>query len=82
MRAVRWLLVVMLCALATSSSSEAQSSPGWLSPYRDDAMRLIRAAIANDFAWRRLAEMTDTHGARLSGSDNLARAMRIGHDEG
>ena len=75
MRAARWLLVVMVCALAVSSPSEAQSGPGWLNAYRDDVVRLIRAATANDFAWRRLAEMTDLHGARLSGSDNLARAI-------
>src|SRR5215216_3106787 len=75
MRALRWLLVVMLSALAVSSPSEAQSGPGWLNAYRDDVMRLIRAATTNDFAWRRLAEMTDLHGARLSGSDNLARAI-------
>ena len=75
MRAARWLLVVMLCAFAVSNPSEAQSGPGWLNAYRDDVARLIRAATANDSAWRRLAEMTDLHGARLSGSDNLSRAI-------
>ena len=75
MRVVRSLLVVLLCAFVASRPSEAQSGPGWLTAYRDDAVRLIRAATTSDFAWRRLAEMTDTHGARLSGSDNLARAI-------
>jgi carboxypeptidase Q len=37
---------------------------------------LIKAATADDFAWRRLAELTDTFGARLSGSPNLARAIQ------
>lgn len=75
MRAARWLLVVMLLALAVSSPSAAQSGPAWLNAYRDDVTRLIRAATINDAAWRRLAEMTDLHGSRLSGSDNLARAI-------
>jgi carboxypeptidase Q len=34
----------------------------------------MKAATGDDFAWQRLAELTDTHGARLSGSDNLRRA--------
>jgi carboxypeptidase Q len=37
---------------------------------------LIKAATADDFAWRRLAELTDAFGARLSGSTNLARAIQ------
>ena len=35
----------------------------------------MKAATADDFAWRRLAELTDTFGNRLSGSDNLTRAI-------
>jgi carboxypeptidase Q len=59
-----------------SGGGQAQTSQShaWLNPYRRDAGRLIRAATADDFAWRRLAELTDTYGARLSGSDNLTRA--------
>jgi carboxypeptidase Q len=49
--------------------------PGWLTPYRDNAARLIGAATADQFAWDRLAELTDTYGARLAGSDNLTRAI-------
>jgi carboxypeptidase Q len=36
---------------------------------------LIKEASADQFAWHRLAELTDTYGNRLSGSDNLARAI-------
>jgi carboxypeptidase Q len=50
--------------------------PGWLAPYRDDATRLVAAATADQFAWDRLAELTDTYGARLTGSENLTRAIR------
>lgn len=54
----------------------AQAPPApWLDPYRADASRLIAEAASNAFAWDRLAELTDTYGNRLSGSDNLARAI-------
>lgn len=75
MRAPRWLLVAAVVVLAPTVRSQAQSSPGWLSVYREDVARLMHAATSSDFAWRRLAEFTDLHGARLSGSDNLARAI-------
>ena len=35
----------------------------------------MKAATADEFAWNRLAELTDTFGQRLSGSDNLKRAI-------
>jgi carboxypeptidase Q len=38
-------------------------------------MRLIKAAQEDDFAWQRLADLTDTYGSRLSGSENLQRAI-------
>ncbi len=47
----------------------------WLEPHRANADRLIKEAQADQFAWRRLAELTDTYGNRLSGSDNLNRAI-------
>ncbi len=49
--------------------------PAWLTPYRADAQRLIQSATADTFAWDRLAELTDTYGARLTGSANLTRAI-------
>ena len=36
---------------------------------------MIAAAGADQFAWDRLAELTDTYGQRLSGSENLNRAI-------
>lgn len=73
--------IVVLVAVATfwvalaSTGSQAQTTLAWLDPYRRDASRLIMVATADDFAWRRLAELTDTYGARLSGSENLSRAI-------
>ena len=65
--------VAGLMALACAHA-EAQSTSGWINIYRDTATRLIKAATGDDFAWQRLAELTDTYGNRLSGSENLARA--------
>ena len=68
--------VVLLCLLtALAVTPHAQGRPAWLDPYRDNADKLIKAAMADQFAWNRLAELTDTHGQRLSGSDNLERAI-------
>ncbi len=65
-------------ALLLSSTAMTQAPPArpaWLDPYRETTSQLIRAAMADDFAWRRLAELTDTYGNRLSGSENLTRAI-------
>ena len=50
-------------------------APSWVDAHRDTVARLITEAQADQFAWNRLAELTDTFGARFSGSDNLARAI-------
>jgi carboxypeptidase Q len=63
--------------VAVTIGTQAQSRPnsGWVEGYRETAGRLMRAATADDFAWQRLAELGDTYGNRLSGSENLARAI-------
>lgn len=69
-------LVVFVLSLSLAGSAASQSQiPSWLAPYKDDAARLIAAATADQFAWDRLAELTDTYGARLTGSENLTRAI-------
>ncbi len=70
----RFVAALTLMVLAVSYPS-AQSRPAWLDPYRANAEKLIAAAQADQFAWDRLAELTDTFGQRLSGSDNLNRAI-------
>src|SRR5689334_5107396 len=76
---IRRLSLIALCiaavAAALAADATAQSVPGWVSTYRDTATRLIRAATGDDFAWQRLAELTDTYGNRLAGSENLPRAI-------
>src|SRR5262245_15798414 len=71
--------LALLVSLATLSPAgqQAPSSGGaaWLEPLRANADRLIKAAHADQFAWNRLAELTDTYGNRLAGSENLPRAI-------
>jgi carboxypeptidase Q len=82
-RLAGFLLAACSClALASASgpprgapAPAASQIPDWLAPYREDAHRLIHAATADQFAWDRLAELTDTYGARLTGSENLERAI-------
>lgn len=71
------LFALIAGAVLTSVSAQTPTPPthSWLAPLRDDAARLIRAATGDDFAWQRLAELTDTYGNRLSGSENLGRAV-------
>jgi len=61
--------------LVPPAHTQVPARAAWLDPYRDAATRLIRASTGDDFAWRRLAELTDTYGHRLSGSENLDRAI-------
>jgi carboxypeptidase Q len=66
--------VVVLSALLVAYPS-AQGRPAWLDPYRVNAEKIIAAAQADQFAWDRVAELTDTYGQRISGSENLNRAI-------
>src|SRR5262245_6085350 len=69
-------VALALGAVLVAVSAQTVASPhAWLAPLREDSGRLIKAATEDDFAWRRLAELTDTFGARLSGSENLTRAV-------
>ena len=78
---MRFRLLTFLIAAAVwpMAAAEPQSAvslapASWITPYRETAARLIKAALADDFAWRRLAELTDTFGHRFSGSENYSRA--------
>ena len=73
----RFAVALVFMVLAISYPS-AQGRPAWLDPYRANVEKLIAAAQADQFAWDRLAELTDTFGQRLSGSDNLNRAIAWG----
>ena len=76
MRSSRRLILILVTIAVSSGSAFSQTqSPPWLAALRPNAERLLKAALADDFAWQRLAEMTDSFGSRFSGSDNLERAI-------
>jgi carboxypeptidase Q len=65
-----------------TSQREPAPAPAPLPPprvkideYRERASRIIGAALTSDAAYRRLAWLTDRIGHRLSGSENLERAI-------
>ena len=64
--------MVLVCLSAVASG---QSTSSWIDAYRDEAARLIELATRDDFAWQRLATLTDTFGSRMSASENMARAV-------
>ena len=79
LRRLRFLTLLVVAAVWPLAIGNSQSSgtavpSAWLNPYRETASRLIKAALSDDFAWRRLAELTDTFGHRFSGSDSYQRA--------
>jgi carboxypeptidase Q len=67
--------LVSALAFVAALSVSAQTPAPWLDQYRDTAKTIIAESQSNDFAWQRLAELTDTYGNRLSGSDTLSRAI-------
>jgi carboxypeptidase Q len=74
--AAAFLCLVSLAAFSRDSAQPTPpAAPSWLDAHRSNAERLMAAAQADQFAWNRLAELTDTYGARFSGTENLARAI-------
>jgi carboxypeptidase Q len=69
---ISFLLAVLISAVVFLG---AQSGPNWVDAYRPAAQKLITESQSSDFAWQRLAEVTDTFGPRLSGSEGLERAI-------
>lgn len=66
--------LVLVAVLLAAVPMSAQST-NWLDSYREPATKLIAASQASDFAWQRLAEVTDLYGPRLAGSAGLERAI-------
>ncbi|HVF50975.1 MAG TPA: M28 family metallopeptidase [Pyrinomonadaceae bacterium] len=87
--------LVLVCALVSSATlSFAQTATPTpvvvapppaptvdASPYRDEAARIIGAALTDDTAYRRLAYLTDRIGHRLSGSPQLEAAVKWAVEE-
>jgi carboxypeptidase Q len=78
----RVAIVALAVTLAAGAPRvHAQTGAGWLAPYREPAARLIGEALSDTFAWRRLAELTDTFGHRLSGTPQLNGAIHWAVEE-
>jgi carboxypeptidase Q len=69
------LAVALALAVPVLAQTPSGNPDGWLTPYREPAARLIKESLSSNAAWNRLAELTDTFGPRLSGSENLERAI-------
>jgi len=66
------LSFVFVLALAGAPGAQTR----WLEAYREPARRIIDESRSSTFAWDRLAELGDTFGNRLSGSENLDAAIK------
>jgi carboxypeptidase Q len=71
---MRRFFISFALALVASSAS-AQNPDPIATKYGSDADRLIDAALRDSAAWNRLAQLTDTFGHRLSGSQALESAI-------
>ena len=71
-------------ALSLCVAPAGAQGPSFIDAYREPVARVIAAATADQFAWNRLALLTDTFGHRLSGSQALedAIAWSVDDDEG
>jgi len=75
-RFAAWLLPVCVLFLAREDATAQATDPDSIAAaYRDVTDRLIDAALTEPTGWDRLAELVDRFGARLSGTENLERAL-------
>jgi carboxypeptidase Q len=70
----RTIVSMVLALLPSLGVGQGMESP-LTARYRADAERIVAAALADSSAWRRLAELTDRFGSRLSGSRSLEAAI-------
>ncbi|MEP6617768.1 MAG: M28 family metallopeptidase [bacterium] len=71
MRSHHRIVAAAVGALFLPAAAFAQNA----ATYRATTDRLIAAAIKDSSAWNRIAELTDTFGNRISGSDALERTI-------
>jgi carboxypeptidase Q len=72
---MRFRLFISFAIALVASSASAQTPDPIAAKYGADADRLIDAALRDSAAWNRLAQLTDTFGNRLSGSQALESAI-------
>jgi carboxypeptidase Q len=73
-RRAGWAALLVICSVFVCPL-RADGPPAWITDYHTAAARLIEEATRDQFAWNRLAVLTDTIGHRLSGSPQLDRAI-------
>jgi carboxypeptidase Q len=66
----RAFLVAACVALPVGASAQSIADR-----YRETANRIMDAAVADSFAWNRLADLTERFGHRFSGSQSLEQAI-------
>jgi carboxypeptidase Q len=66
------IFVLVAALTATATQVSAQFDP---EAHRPAANQLIQAALRDSFGYKRLAQLTDGFGHRLSGSESLERAI-------
>ena len=71
------LVILAVAAVAAGGTAARQPAATATGPasLRAAAQQIIDRGTGHDFAWQRLAELTDTFGPRLSGSPNLQQAI-------
>jgi carboxypeptidase Q len=71
-----WLLAMTLVGLAPAAIADAGSNGGADASAQEATLGRIRdAAMRSDWAYKRLADLSDKVGARLSGSPQLDAAI-------
>ena len=75
-RALALITALLLVPTVPARPAASPQSETWIEPYREPAARLVGEALSGSFAWERLAELGDTFGHRLSGSQSLADAIQ------
>ena len=73
---VALVVVVLSAATVTRLHGQHRAEVRWTDQYEEPARRILTEARSSRFAWERLAELTDTFGHRLSGSESLEAAIR------
>ena len=77
---MKYIKILILLFFAIDLHSQIDSA-FIINKYSDVARKIYHAAMKDSSSWERLAYMCDTYGPRLSGSENLEKAMKWIHEE-
>src|SRR4029450_7935931 len=80
-RRKRRFVVSLSSVFVLALAGAPQGQTPWLEAYREPTRRIIDESHRSTFAWDRLAELGDTFGNRLSGSENFDAAIKWAADQ-